>query len=80
MLCGDGGDDIKGCQHWGPVTAAAALAKCGSLEGCWQNPWAVPCTARQRDSLMVFRRTDADKVRNLVTLRTDVSEVYDALR
>lgn len=79
MLCGDGGDDIKGCPGWGPVTAAATLAKCGSLAGAWQNPWAVPCTSKQRDSLLVFRKK-ADLVRKLVTLRTDVAEVYDALR
>ena len=79
MLCGDGGDDIKGCPGWGPVTSAAALAKCGSLSVCWQDPWRVPCTQKQRDSLLVFRR-NADHVRKLVTLRTDVSEVYDALR
>jgi 5'-3' exonuclease len=79
MLTGDRGDSIDGCKGWGEKTAAAALAKCKSLEAMFASPWTVPCTDRQRGQLIEFRKR-ADLVRQLVTLRTDVESVFDALR
>jgi len=79
MLIGDRGDSIDGCKGWGEKTAAAALARCKSLEAMFSSPWTVPCTDRQRGQLIEFRKR-ADLVRRLVTLRTDVDAVWDALR
>ena len=78
-LVGDHGDGVVGCPGWGEKTAATALAKCKTLEACFGNPWAVPCTDRQRGQLIKFRE-QAAAVRQLVTLRTDVSVVWDAMR
>lgn len=78
-LVGDRGDSIEGAKGWGEKTAAAALAKCGSLEKCLANPWAVPCTDRQRNELLKFK-VRVELVLQLVTLRQDVPAVFDALR
>jgi DNA polymerase-1 len=81
MLVGDRGDCIEGCKGWGEKTAAKVLStpRCRTLEECWKNPWNVPCTDSQRGELIKFRKR-ADVVRQLVTLRTDCSAVFDALR
>lgn len=78
-LVGDRGDAIDGCKGWGEKTAAAALVKCGSLAEMFKNPWAVPCTDKQRGALIDFRKR-APLVLDLVTLRTEVSAVWDAMR
>jgi DNA polymerase-1 len=79
MLVGDRGDAIDGCPGWGEKTAAKVLGQCKTLEACWANPWAVPCTDKQRSSLIAFRER-AELVRELVTLQTDVPAVWDAMR
>lgn len=79
MLVGDRGDAIAGCKGWGEKTAAAALAKCRTLEAMFHNPWSVPCTDRQRGALITWRK-DAPLARQLVTLRTDCAAVWDAMR
>jgi 5'-3' exonuclease len=79
MLVGDRGDSIAGCDGWGEKTAAKALEKMKTLEECWKNPWLVPCSNKQRGALILFRKR-ADLVRQLVTLRTDCSAVWDAMR
>jgi DNA polymerase-1 len=79
MLCGDRGDDIAGPQGWGEKTAIKALQRCGSVDQMLKNPWLVPCTDRQRGALIKFAQR-ADTVRQLVTLRTDIAAVWDALR
>lgn len=78
-LVGDKGDAIDGCPGWGEQTAKATLAKCGTLAAMFRNPFGVPCTNRQRDSLLAFR-TRSDLVLKLVTLVKNVPAVYDALR
>jgi 5'-3' exonuclease len=79
MLVGDRGDAVIGCPGWGEKTAAKALIKCKTLAECWRNPWAVPCTDKQRDALVKWK-PQADLVRQLVTLRTDCQAVWDAMR
>jgi DNA polymerase-1 len=78
-LVGDRGDGIDGCQGWGEKTAAAALAKCKTLDEMFRNPWSVPCNDKQRGKLIEFR-TRAPLVLDLVTLRTEVMAVWDAMR
>lgn len=79
-LVGDAGDNVKGCPGWGEKTACAVLAKMGTLKECLRNPWGCPgISARQRDALVKFK-SRAETVSQLVTLKTDVEAVYDALR
>lgn len=79
ILVGDKGDGIDGCPGWGEKTAAAVLAKVGTIEACYRQPFSLPCTARQRAQLQNYR-SRVPLVRQLVTLRTNVEAVYDALR
>jgi DNA polymerase I len=78
-LVGDRSDAIDGCQGWGEKTAAKVLGKCKTLEVCFANPWAVPCSDKQRGELIKFRER-APIVRQLVTLKTDVAAVWDLMR
>jgi DNA polymerase I len=78
-LCGDSGDNVPGCPGWGEVTSLAALQPAGSLAECFRNPWSLPITPRQQASLLKFRG-QAELMLELVTLRTDVSAVVDAIR
>lgn len=78
-LVGESGDNVAGCPGIGPKTAAAMLVKCGSLAKILNNPWAAPCTDRQRRSLFAWK-SQADRALQLVTLRTDVQELWDSLR
>jgi DNA polymerase-1 len=78
-LVGDRGDSIDGCKGWGDVTTRAALIKCKTLAEMFANPWSVPCNDKQRGALIEFRKR-AELVLDLVTLRTEVSAVWDALR
>ena len=79
-LVGDTSDSIKGADGWGEKTAARVLAKMGTLKNCFANPFGCPgITNRQRDSLVKFRAR-AETVLRLVTLQTDVTAVYDAMR
>jgi DNA polymerase I len=79
MLVGDRGDCVDGCPGWGEKTAAKALARMKTLEECWKSPWSVPCSDKQRGTLIKFRER-ASIVRQLVTLRTDCEAVFDAIR
>jgi len=79
-LVGDASDSIKGADGWGEKTACRVLAKLGTLQKCFENPWGCPgISDRQRDSLLQFRKR-AETVLRLVTLQTDVTAVYDAMR
>ncbi len=78
-LCGDRGDGVSGCEGWGPVTVQRALQKCGSLANLLENPWKVRCSDRQRGALVKFRK-QAETELQLVTLKTNVEAVFDALR
>jgi 5'-3' exonuclease len=78
-LCGDSTDGIPGCVGWGEVTTLAVLQKAGSLDEILKNPWTLPITSKQQTSLMKFK-LQAEKMLRLVTLRTDVPAVWDALR
>lgn len=78
-LVGEKGDNVEGCASVGPKTAAAMLEQCGSLPEILRNPWAAPCTDRQRTALFAWR-PKAQLAMHLVTLRRDVVELYDYLR
>ena len=78
-LVGDSTDGVPGCPQWGEKTALPALLKAGSLEAMFANPWALPITPRQQQLLLAFR-PQADLMRQLVSLRTDVAEIWDVLR
>ena len=92
-LVGETGDNVKGCPGWGPKTATEHLAKCGSIERMFAlltpgtveyNPWALPggngkkLPAKHR-ALLEWREHYL-ATRRLIELRTDVWEVWDALR
>lgn len=79
-LVGESGDNVRGCEGWGPVTARAALLKCGSLDGMLANVWSVPCSQAQRDALLRWQTNGMDKARRLVRLCTQVATVAEALR
>lgn len=78
-LVGERGDNVEGCPTIGPKTAATMLAQCGSLVEMLRNPWAAPCTSRQRNALFAWR-PKAELALRLVTLRRDVEAVWDYLR
>ncbi len=78
-LCGDSTDGIPGCPGWGEVTTLAAMQRAGSLAEMFRNPWALPITPKQQNSLLKFK-AQAETMLRLVTLRTDVDAVWDALR
>lgn len=76
-LCGDSGDGIPGCPGWGEKTTKAALAGGKTLRDLLVNPWNVSVTPRLRTALTQF---DWRLMLDLVTLRTDVPAVWDAMR
>lgn len=78
-LVGDRGDGIAGCEGWGEITAVKVLQKLRTLRAAIANPWSCPVTDRQRNALTRFIPR-AETVLQLVTLRTDVAAVADALR
>jgi DNA polymerase I len=78
-LCGERGDNVDGCPGIGPVTAVKMLQKCGTLKNILANPWSAPCTTKQRDSLFAWKDR-VDLALQLVTLRTDVHELWDYVR
>ena len=78
-LVGDAGDGVRGVEGWGEVTARKALAAGGTLAGCLADHWKLPITERQRTALLAFQPC-AELTLELVTLRTDVEAVADALR
>ena len=78
-LCGDPTDGIPGCPGWGEVTTLAAMQRAGSLAAMLANVWALPITPKQQASLLKFQ-PKVETMRQLVTLRTEVAAVWDALR
>lgn len=78
-LVGDKSDNLPGAAGWGDVTTRKALAACGTLGAMLKKAASVPCTEKQRASLREFAKTAVD-VLAVVTLRTDVDAVFDALR
>ena len=78
-MCGDDGDGIEGVAGWGPITTKKALAVGRTLHGCLQNICKLPITSRQQTALLAFQPRAALTL-ELVTLRTDVEAVADALR
>jgi DNA polymerase I len=79
-LVGQPGDNVPGCPGWGEQTARRALAKAGSLDAMLSNPWSIDCSKSQLTKLQAWAKGDMPLVRRLVTLRTDVSSILDALR
>jgi len=79
-VVGETGDNVAGCQAWGEKTAARAIAKHGSLAAMLKNPWEISCTNKQLVLLQAWAKSGAmELARDLVTLRTDVPAVRDAL-
>ena len=78
-LVGDATDGIPGCVGWGPVTAGKATASLGSFQAILANPLALKLTQKQAAALMRFK-PQAETMLRLVTLRTDVAAVVDAIR
>jgi DNA polymerase-1 len=72
-------DNLPSAMGWGPKAAEKALEACGSLGAMLAKPDSVPCTDKQRASLREFGRIAVD-VLAVVTMRTDVDAVFDALR
>jgi DNA polymerase I len=79
-LVGESGDNVPGCPQWGEVTAAAALAKHGSIESMLKKQWKIPCTSKQLTALQNWARRDMATTLACVRLRTDCAAVWDALR
>ena len=78
-LVGDTTDNIPGCVGWGPKITGAVMAAAGSLKAILANPLALKLTAKQAAALMKFKPM-VDVILKLVTLRTDVAAVVDAVR
>lgn len=80
-LVGERGDDIPGCPGWGPETSRRGLAKFGSIEAMLRDPWSVHCSKRQMTQLQAWAKADTglQLTRQLVTLRTDVEAVREAI-
>ncbi|MBK8230994.1 MAG: flap endonuclease [Candidatus Eisenbacteria bacterium] len=74
-LVGDAADGIPGVARWGPKSAAALLAKFGTIDRIPIDPAAWEVTVRGRESLaesLNAHRGEADLYRTLATLRRDV--------
>jgi len=78
-LVGDSTDGVPGCPGWGEKTALPALRTKGSIEAMLSDPWSLKIGPKQQQALISFRR-ELPLMRQLVTLRDDVAEVWDALR
>jgi DNA polymerase-1 len=78
-LVGDSGDGVPGCKGWGEKTTLPALQAAGTIEAMLANPWALKISPKQQQALLAFR-PQLDLMRQLITLRPDVPEVWDALR
>ena len=80
-LAGDATDGLSGAKGWGLDTAAAAIARWGSIEAMFANSLAVKMNKTQEASLLKLRRGgELALLRQLVTLRTDVPGAWDVLR
>jgi len=78
-LVGDTSDNIPGVRNVGPKTAAALLAKFGSLDGIYEHIDEVKCKVREN---LLEDRANAYLSRELIALRQDVplDIDWDALR
>jgi DNA polymerase-1 len=81
-LVGESGDNVPGCPGWGEQTARRGLANAGSIEAMLRDPWAIHCSKSQLTKLQNWARADngLKLTRQLITLRTDVPAVLDAVR
>jgi DNA polymerase-1 len=79
-LVGEPGDGVRGCPGWGADTSRKALVQFGSIEGMLAKPWDISCTKSQLAKLQGWAKQDMALARQLVTLRTDVAAVRDAVR
>lgn len=79
-LVGESGDNVPGCPGWGPVTARRGLANAGSIDAMVRDPWAIHCSKSQQTKLLAWARTTYPQTKELLTLRTDVPAVLDAVR
>lgn len=77
-MVGDRSDNVVGCPGIGEVTAAKILAARGSLDAALANPWACPCTDRQREALRRWE-PEAQVTRELVTLCRCVPLVVESV-
>lgn len=77
-LVGDPTDNVTGCPTIGEKTAAKILQKRGTLDAALANPWACPCTDRQRQALCSWAPM-AGMVRELVTLCRCVPLVVESV-
>lgn len=77
-LCGQPGDNIKGCPGFGPVATTKALKSCGTVLEMLRDPWKVPCSDRQRRNLFAWK-PHAELTLRLVTLVKTVEEVDEIL-
>jgi 5'-3' exonuclease len=74
-LVGDSADGIPGIPGWGEKSAAAVLARWGTIDAIPDDPavWGVELRSRERlAAALSGRREDARLYRRLATLRTDV--------
>lgn len=69
-MVGDQSDNIAGVPGIGAETAARILQTCKSLDGFYENPWAVKLTEKQHHA-MVNAKSRMAELKSLVTLRTD---------
>jgi DNA polymerase I len=80
-LCGDSTDGIGGVAGWGEQTAAAALARWGTIARMLENSLSIKMNKTQQASLLKLRHGDQlAKLLQLVTLRSDVAAAWDAVR
>jgi 5'-3' exonuclease len=95
-LVGESGDNVQGCDGWGPKYAAELLAKCGSIEQAFDlldrssasyNPHRLPGVPKTKTIKLPTRyqklaawREQYPATRQLIELRADVLDVWDCLR
>lgn len=77
-LVGDTTDNVQGAEGIGPKTATKILQQVGSLDAALQDLWRLRISDKQRLALFAFKER-APLVRQLVTCRTDVPGVLEAL-
>lgn len=70
-FAGDSGDNVKGAEGIGDVTARELLRKHGSLDWICANVWKLGLTPKKRNAVVTFGRNLANHL-SLVRLRTDV--------
>lgn len=79
-LLGEPGDNIPGCPGWGEKLIATNLPPYVSPEAMLQDRWRLQASKLQIQKLELWSKDVWPITRQLVTLRTDVPAVADALR